>query len=235
MPHPFALFAEGWEPPLQHKVVVFVILSTAKDLLLLLICNIERYPAVQFSILSGIDVLLASRREEIMIHLTDKTLTDSIAVIGIQVRTNNARELSGQGPGQGQIGALWGRWFAENLAARIPNRDSESIFAVYSNYASDQNGDYDYLLGCPVSTIHNVPAGMTYAAISTGDYAVFTTETGPVVEVIQAAWKHIWSLVTSDELGRERAFLTDYEVYDHRAADPANSQVEIHVGLKPAD
>ena len=164
-----------------------------------------------------------------MIHLTDKTLADPIAIIGIQIRTNNARELSGQGP----IGALWSRLFAENLPSQIPNRAGESIFAVYSNYASDENGDYDYLLGCPVSTIDNIPAGMTYAAIPTGDYAVFTSDTGPVVEVVQATWKHIWSLAP-DELGRKRAFLTDYEVYDHRATDPANSQVEVHIGLESA-
>jgi predicted transcriptional regulator YdeE len=163
-----------------------------------------------------------------MIHLTDKTLTDPISVIGIQTRTNNASELSGSG----QIGALWGRLFAENLPAQIPNRASESIFAIYSNYARDENGDYDYLLGCPVTSIETIPQGMTYAAIPTGDYAVFTSETGPVVEVVQAAWKHIWSLAPGD-LGGSRAFLTDYEVYDHRAKDPSSAQVEIHLGLAP--
>jgi predicted transcriptional regulator YdeE len=165
-----------------------------------------------------------------MIHLTDKTLTDPISVIGIQIRTSNARELSGEG----QIGLLWQRFLAENLAAGIPNRSSESFFVVYSDYASDENGEYDFLLGCPVSSIENIPAGMTYAAISTGDYAVFTTETGPVVDVLQAAWRHIWNLAPGD-LGRRRAFLTDFEVYDHRAANPASAQVEIHIGLMPAD
>ena len=165
-----------------------------------------------------------------MIHLTDKTLTDPIAVIGVQIRTNNAAELSGQG----KIGALWGRLFAEQLPSQIPHRVSDSIFAVYSNYASDENGDYDYLLGCPVSSIEAIPAGMTYAAIPTGDYAVFTSETGPVVEVVQSAWKHIWHLAP-DELGRKRAFNTDYEVYDHRALNPTHSQVEIHLSLQPAN
>jgi predicted transcriptional regulator YdeE len=162
-----------------------------------------------------------------MIHLTDKTLTDPISVVGIAIRTNNASELSGNG----QIGALWSRWFGENLAARIPNRSSESFFVVYSNYASDETGDYDYLLGCPAGSIENLPEGMTYAAIATGDYAVFTTETGPVAEVVQATWKHIWNQGPKD-LGHKRAFLTDYEVYDHRAADPANAKVEIHIGLE---
>jgi predicted transcriptional regulator YdeE len=163
-----------------------------------------------------------------MIHLTDKTLTDPISVIGVQTRTNNARELSGNSA----IGALWSRLFAENLPAQIPHRASESIFAVYSNYASDENGDYDYLLGCPVTSIEAIPEGMTYAAIPTGDYAVFTSETGPVVEVVQATWKHIWGLAPG-ELGGKRSFLTDYEVYDHRAKNPSNAQVEIHLSLEP--
>jgi len=163
-----------------------------------------------------------------MIHLTDKTLTDPISVVGIGIRTNNERELTGTG----EIGNLWNRLFAENIAARIPNKTSESFFAVYSNYASDENGDYDYLLGCPVDSIENLPEGMTYAAIASGDYAVFTTETGSVVEVVQAAWKHIWGR-DPKELGHKRAFLTDYEVYDHRASDPANAKVEIHIGLEP--
>jgi len=162
-----------------------------------------------------------------VIHLTDKTLTDPISILGIQIRTNNASELSGNG----QIGPLWTRFFAENLPAQIPKRTSESFFVVYSNYQSDENGDYDYLLGCPVDSIANLPEGMTYAAIATGDYAVFTTETGPVVEVVQAAWKHIW-LRSSEELAHKRAFLTDYEVYDHRALNPNNAKVEIHIGLQ---
>jgi predicted transcriptional regulator YdeE len=163
-----------------------------------------------------------------MIHLTDKSVSDPISIVGIQVRTNNARELAGTG----QIGSLWGRFFAEDLASRIHHRTSESFYAVYSNYSSDENGDYDYLLGCPVSSIESLPAGMTYAAIPTGDYAVFTTETGPVAEVVQAAWRHIWSLAP-EELGHRRSFLTDFEIYDHRAADPANAKVEIYLGLEP--
>jgi predicted transcriptional regulator YdeE len=162
-----------------------------------------------------------------VIHLTDKTLTDPISILGIQIRTNNASEIAGNG----QIGALWSRFFAENLPAQIPNRSSESFFVVYSNYESNEDGDYDYLLGCPVDSIENLPQGMTYAAIATGDYAVFTTETGPVAEVVQAAWKHIW-LQSPKELGHKRAFLSDYEVYDHRAIDPSNAKVEIHIGLE---
>jgi predicted transcriptional regulator YdeE len=163
-----------------------------------------------------------------MIHVRHKTLADPILVAGFQVRTSNPVELSGQG----QIRGLWQRFFAEDLAAQIPNRTSANFYVVYSNYASDEYGEYDYLLGAPVSSIENLPEGITFAGIATGEYAVVTTEKGPVESVMQSAWREIWSMPVA-ELGGKRAFLTDYEVYDERASDPASAQVEIHLGLEP--
>jgi predicted transcriptional regulator YdeE len=162
-----------------------------------------------------------------MSRIHHKTLTDPIIIAGLQIRTGNSRELSGLG----QIGPLWQRFFAENLPAQIPHRTSDSLFVVYSNYASDENGEYDYLLGCQTTSIENLPPGVTFAAIATGNYATITTEKGPVVDVLQDAWKRIWAM-PADELGGRRAFLTDYEVYDGRAADPENAQVEIHLSLE---
>ena len=48
---------------------------------------------------------------------------------------------------------------------------------------------------------------------------------------LQAAWARIWKMPPA-ELGGRRAFVTDYEIYDERAADPANSQVDVYVGIK---
>jgi predicted transcriptional regulator YdeE len=162
-----------------------------------------------------------------MSHISHKTVTEPIAVAGFEIRTSNALELSGKG----QIEALWRRFFVENLLARIPNRTSESLYVIYSNYASDENGEYDYLLGAPVSSIDGLPEGVTFEAIATGEYAAITTEKGPVKDVMQASWRKIWGLGAED-LGGKRAFLTDYEIYDERAADPANAVVEIRLGLE---
>jgi len=164
-----------------------------------------------------------------MTQIRHKTLHNPIPVAGFQIRTTNAEELSGGG----KIEQLWHRFFVENLAAQIPYRSSEDLYAVYSNYESDENGAYNYLLGSPVTSIDNLPAGVSYAAISTGDYAVVTTEKGSVKQVMQSAWRSIWSLPPA-ELGGKRSFLTDYEIYDKRAADPADAVVEIHLGLEPA-
>ena len=65
------------------------------------------------------------------------------------MRTNNADEMSGKS----KIGPLWGRFMQENLAAQIPNRTDAALTVVYSNYAGDEKGDYDYLLGTRVTSI----------------------------------------------------------------------------------
>ncbi len=158
-----------------------------------------------------------------------KTATEqAFYVAGYQVRTNNANEMSGHG----EIGKLWQRFFQENLGSQIPDRTDARLIVVYSDYASDEKGDYSYLLGAPISSVDHLPAGMTFKKIVPGTYAVLTTERGPVVEVLQAEWRKIWNMQPA-QLGGKRAFLTDYEVYDERSSNPQDAQVEIHIGLAP--
>ena len=156
------------------------------------------------------------------------TVSEPIYVAGFLVRTSNAKEMSGNG----EIGKLWTRFMQQNLAAQIPNRIGQNLMVVYSDYASDEKGEYTYLLGAPVSSVDGLPASLSFRRIPPGSYAVLTTPKGPLVEVLQSAWKQIWS-ATPAQLGAPRAFVADYEIYDQRSADPNNAQVEIHVGLRP--
>lgn len=149
-------------------------------------------------------------------------------VAGYAVRTNNADELSGRG----RIGDLWQRFQQENLAAAIPDRVDGCLIAVYSDYASDEKGEFSYLLGARVSSARHLPAQLSYRRVIAGPYAIFTTEQGPLVQVLQQEWRKIWS-AGPNELGGVRAFATDYEVYDQRAADREHAQIEIHIGVKP--
>jgi predicted transcriptional regulator YdeE len=150
----------------------------------------------------------------------------SFYVAGYSVRTNNAKEASGQG----EIGKLWQRFTEQNLGAAIPNRVGSALFAVYSDYAGDEKGDYTYTLGGRVSSVDHLPMGLTYRQIAAGPYVVFDTSTGPVALVVQSEWKRIWD-TPPEQMGGKRAFLTDFEVYDDRAANPQRSQVDIHIGL----
>src|ERR1019366_7737757 len=85
-------------------------------------------------------------------------------VIGIEARTNNARESGGGGA----IPKQWQRLFMENLLGRIPDRIDQSIVAVYSNYVSDWNGDYTYILGAKVKPGTKAPEGMVAKNIPGG-------------------------------------------------------------------
>lgn len=164
---------------------------------------------------------------------TGTTMTQKIDtpfyVAGYLVRTNNSDEASGES----KIGPLWQRFKQENLVARIPNRADADLTVVYSNYASDENGNYDYLLGARVNSIHHLPAGMTWKRVEPATYAVILTNKGQMPGVLQAAWDHIWHM-SPRELGGKRAFITDYEIYDQRTKNSQEAQVEIHIGLAAA-
>jgi len=151
----------------------------------------------------------------------------SFTVVGIAVRTSNAKEMTADGV----IGKQWGRLMAEGLLAKIPNKSDKAIVAVYTEYASDQNGEYTFLLGARVSSDAAVPAGMVAKKIPAGRYAVFTTERGPAAKVVPEEWMRINSLPKS-AVGGDRVYGADFEIYDERASDPQNAQVDVYVGIK---
>jgi predicted transcriptional regulator YdeE len=149
------------------------------------------------------------------------------SVIGIAVRTSNAKEMTADGV----IGKQWARLYQEGVLDKIANKADQSIIAMYTDYASDKNGEYTFLLGAKVNSDANVPAGMVAKKIPAGKYAVFTTEKGPGPKVVPEAWMKINSLPQS-AVGGDRAYHADFEVYDARATDPQNLQADIYVGIK---
>ncbi len=154
---------------------------------------------------------------------------ESFEVVGIATRTNNAKEA---GP-QGAIPKLWQRFMQEHVLEHIPNKTNPDLYAVYTDYVSDANGDYTLVIGAKVGTVSDslIPSGMVRTEIPAGQYAVFTCDRGPAAKVVVERWKRIWSYYESPGNG-ERAHRADFEVYDQRAADPNNAQVDIYIGLK---
>jgi predicted transcriptional regulator YdeE len=150
-------------------------------------------------------------------------------VIGIAASTSDAKEASPDAI----IGKQWHRFMSEDLINKIPNRVDQTIYAVYTDYTSDANGQYTLILGAKVPPIPNpkIPDGMVIKTVPAGRYAVFTSERGPVAKVVPEAWRQIWAYYSSPQNG-QRAYQADFEVYDQRAADPNNAQVDIYVGLK---
>jgi predicted transcriptional regulator YdeE len=148
---------------------------------------------------------------------------ESFQVVGIEARTTNNREMSGQGA----IGPLWGRLTKESLLKRIPNRMDDRIIAVYSDYENGKDGEYSYLLGARVNQAKDVPNGMASREVEAGEYAIFTATGEPAAEMIVGIWKQIWALESAKKLAR--AYRTDFEVYS------PDTWVEVYAGLLARD
>ncbi len=155
--------------------------------------------------------------------------TEQIAfdVIGIEVRTNNAQEATSGGA----IPQQWQRLYMQGVLDQIPDRLDQSVVAVYTKYASDWNGDYNYILGARVKPGTKPPAGMVLVSVPAGKYMEFTSARGPAPQVVPNLWKEIWTYF--HEPGNPvRAYRADFEVYDE-ISNPNSIQMKIYVGVKP--
>lgn len=149
-----------------------------------------------------------------------------MSIVGIQARTNNAKEATADGI----IGALWHKFIDQGIADKISGKPSANLYAVYDEYVSDHNGDYTFTVGAPVKAGSTAPLGMVLKHVPAGKYAVITTARGPFPKVIPEAWLQIFKL--EDEGKLNRTYQTDFELYDDRALDPQNGQVDIYIGVK---
>ena len=151
---------------------------------------------------------------------------NSFTVIGISARTNNAKEA---GP-DGVIGRQWQKFFQEGVLEKIPEKIGPVIYAVYTDYESDHNGAYTYVIGASVKEGVRPPAGMVAVTVPAGSFAVITSDKGALPQVVPAAWQRVFQLEDKRQLNR--AYKTDFEVYDQRAQNPQDAQVELYLGVK---
>ena len=151
------------------------------------------------------------------------TRQDAFDVIGIQVRTNNAREAAGDGA----LPKLWQRLFSEGILNQIPYKADQSITVVYTNYASDWNGDYDYTLGAKVKSGTKAPEGMVSVTVPAGTYLEFESARGPGQAVVPEVWKQIWAYF-QDPANPPRDYKADFERYG-AMSDPTSVQALIFI------
>ncbi len=153
-----------------------------------------------------------------------------IKLVGLTARTNNKNEMN---PQTSKIGELMGRYWNQDIAAQISHRKNPGVtLSVYTEYDSNEHGDYTYFIGEEVSSFENLPSGLQKLMIPAAKYQKFTTPSGKMPEVVINAWQQIWKM-TSPDFGGNRAYIADFEVYDQRASDPTNANLDIYIGIKP--
>lgn len=152
-----------------------------------------------------------------------------IKLVGLTVRTNNKNEMN---PETGKIAALASRFWSDNMASQIPHRKNPGMtFAVYTDYESNEHGDYAYFIGEEVTSFDGVSSSLGALTIPSAKYQKFTTSSGKMPDVVISAWQKIWRMSAPDFEG-ERSYIADFEVYDHRAVDPLNTSLDIYIGIK---
>ena len=136
-------------------------------------------------------------------------------VIGIAVRTSNQLEVHHS---TAQIPKAWSRFAADKILEQIPNQAHKTtVLGVYTDYESDQNGKYSLIIGTEVTSLDDIPAGMTGITVPPAKYLEFKFE-GKLPDVVTAAWQQIWKYFAGNA-DYQRIFSTDFEVYDSKHPD----------------
>ena len=153
--------------------------------------------------------------------------SNEIKIIGLKIRTSTKAEFN---PLTARIAATIQKFFQAGISTKIKHRaNNGKIFAVYFDYESDYTGEYSYIIGEEVTEFEEVAEGLDMLTIPAQAYSKFTTDPGVMPLVVINAWQEIWQM---KELEKERNYKADFEVYDQRAANPAQAIIDIYIGIK---
>ncbi|HEY2495138.1 MAG TPA: GyrI-like domain-containing protein [Paenibacillus sp.] len=151
----------------------------------------------------------------------------SFTLAGISAVTTNEAELSGKG----KIGSLFERFHSQNMGEQLAiHLQKPGHYSCYFNYEEDHNGQYEVMVGVHVREVlqdQAVESVITFT-VPAAKYAVFVTERGPIIEVVQRAWADIWQW--SQIPGNTRSFTGDFEYYDQNI-NPQDGQAEIYISI----
>jgi predicted transcriptional regulator YdeE len=145
---------------------------------------------------------------------------DVFQIIGIEIRTSNQTAII-------DLSKLWGKFFAENIKDRIPNKVNSDFLAVYTNYEGNHTKPYTCILCCEVNSLETIPAGMIGKTIPFAKYEVLSVA-GKMPDKIVETWNNIWN----SDIEKRRAYIADFEQYGNKYGNPENSDMDIYIGIK---
>jgi predicted transcriptional regulator YdeE len=169
----------------------------------------------------------------------------AFTVRGMHVRTINRDETD---PKTAKLAGLWGRFFSEGIADKIPQRlPGSPIYGVYSSYESDAAGHYDLTAGVSVvltarnsvvrtasgtvdstadgsASTRGEPAGLVAVDVPAGEYLVFSAK-GSMPGIVIDTWGAIHAYFAAEQRF-VRKYTTDFEAY------PGPDEVAIHIAVE---
>lgn len=159
--------------------------------------------------------------------ITYNTHKQKLLLTGVTVRTTNAEEAGTNG----RLPKLWETYFQSKLPSLPGIRNPHYIYSLYTNYESDATGAYTTLIGHEINDERaQDDNNLEVVLIPESKYLVFKTGKGPVYEVVAEAWQEIWDYFK--ESAEVRTYTGDFELYDTRNYDPANTEIEIYIAIE---
>jgi predicted transcriptional regulator YdeE len=149
-------------------------------------------------------------------------MTNGFKIIGISVRTTNKDNQSQQ-----DLTNLWGQFYAQNIFDRIPNKVSENVLSIYTDYKSDFTDEYTTIIGVPVSTLDEIPNELIGREFNADNFQKFIAK-GEMPNAVLNVWLDIWK--KDKELDRKYSY--DFEVYGQKSQNGVNSEVDIYIATK---
>lgn len=150
-------------------------------------------------------------------------------LVGIAVRTNNKMEMDHQ---TAKIGPLVQKYWEEGIFNKISKRKSPGVtYCAYTNYENDFNGDYTFFIGEEVIDFSDLKDSLTPLIVPEQTYVRFTNGPGPIPNVSVEIWQKVWQM-TSNELGGDRSYAVDFEVYDERSHDLTAATLDLYIGVE---
>lgn len=147
--------------------------------------------------------------------------------VGIAVDTDFDTELN---PETGKIGGHWDKFIQEDIYGKIPNKKTENVYGLYTDVYPNEYGSYTLTLGAEVEGhVNEAPEGMVIKRLPAQKYIKFTTEHGPIPEVIIDGWKYIWEYFKDSDY--QRTYGGEFEFYDERSYDMNNAQLDIYISI----
>ena len=144
------------------------------------------------------------------------TRIKKLMISGISAVTNNELEMSEENE---KIAQLWEDYFANDVYKKTFDKaNSDFMYGVYSDYASDVTGNYKITVGVEVTKVKNA------IVIEDKKYLVFTKK-GELPMVVVELWEEIWDYFEKNS-DYERSFEVDFEKY------AKEDEIEIYVSIK---
>ena len=69
------------------------------------------------------------------------------------------------------IGQLWNRFYNEGIYASIPDKVNAKALGIYTDYASDEKGEFTVMAACETLKVPENAADLVVRKIPAGKYA----------------------------------------------------------------